>query len=192
LVRAEVAYQGYFRLKVYFLRHSLFQGGTSEVLRREVFERGRAAAVLPYDPIRDEVVLIRQFRPGSYAAGRHAWEWEIAAGIIEDGENAEALVRREAVEECGLELQEVRSLFDIMLSPGAVSESCHIFIGRTNTERAGGVFGLVDEHENILVKVLPVAEALAMLERQEIGNAVAVVALQWLALHREELRRTWR
>lgn len=192
LVRQEVAFKGYFGINRYFFRHGLFQGGTSNVISREVFERGQAGAVMPYDPKRDEVVLIRQFRAGSYAAGRHPWEWEVAAGIIEEGETADAMVRREAMEETGLAIQEIQPICDVMLSPGAMSESCHIFIGRTDTSKAGGIFGVPSEGENILVKVLPFADAMSMLERREIGNAVAVIALQWLALHHEEVRRRWR
>src|SRR3981189_314650 len=79
LVEHEVAFQGYFRVGRYFFRHGLYQGGQSATLRREVFERGHAAAVLPYDPLRDEVVLIRQFRAGAYVAGRHPWTWEVVA-----------------------------------------------------------------------------------------------------------------
>lgn len=191
LVDHVVAFQGYFRVGRYFFRHGLYQGGQSRILQREVFERGHAAAVLPYDPRRDEVVLIRQFRAGSYVAGRHSWTWEIVAGIIEDGESAEALVRREAVEEAALEIRDVIPMHDVILSPGACSETCTIFLGHADTTNAGGVFGLESEGENILVKVLPFAEMRTMLEHGEIDNAIAVIALQWLALHRDEVRRRW-
>ena len=79
-----------------------------------------------------------------------------------------------------------------MLSPGACSESCVLFLGSVDTTNAGGVFGLESEGENILVKVVPFAEARAMLDRGEIDNAIAVIALQWLALHRDEVRSRWR
>ena len=81
LIERTVAFQGYFRVARYLFRHTLYRGGLSGEVKREVFERGQAAAVLPYDPVRDEVVLIRQFRAGSYAAGRHPWGWETVAGI---------------------------------------------------------------------------------------------------------------
>jgi len=191
LVRHEVAYQGYFRVGRYFFRHGLHRGGKSEVISREVFERGRAAAVLPYDPVRDEVILIRQFRAGTYVAGRHPWTWEAVAGMVEDDESAEAMVRREAVEEAGLTLSDVIPIHSFMLTPGACSEDCHLFLGKVDTTNAGGVFGLASEHEDILVKVLPFAEARAMLDRDEFDNAVAVVAVQWLALHRDEVRKRW-
>lgn len=192
LVRHEVAFQGYFKVGRYFFRHTLFEGGMSEIISREVFERGQAAAVMPYDPMRDEVILIRQFRAGAYAAERHPWQWEIVAGIIEEGETPEEMILREAVEEAGITLSDVTRIRTVMLSPGAMSESCTIFVGRADTAKAGGVFGLPAEGENILVQVTPFAEAMAMLERDEIENSVTVIALQWLALHREELRNRWR
>jgi ADP-ribose pyrophosphatase len=192
LVRKDTAFQGYFRVVRYFLRHSLHNGGTSDVIRREVFERGQSGAVVLYDPARDEVVLIRQFRAGAYAAGRHPFTWELVAGIIEDGETAENMIRREVVEEAGLTVVDLLPIQDIMLTPGACSEACRVFVGRIDATGAGGVFGLASEGEDILVKVLPFAEAYAMVERNEVDNAVSVVGLQWLALHREELRKRWR
>jgi ADP-ribose pyrophosphatase len=192
LVGHEVAYQGRFRIGRYLFRHGLYQGGQSKVLRREVFERGHAAAVLPYDPVRDEVVLIRQFRSGAYVAGRHPWTWEVVAGIIEDGESPEELVRREAVEEAALAVGDILPMHEFVVSPGACSETCATYLGRVDTASAGGIFGLEEEGENILVKVFPFAEARAMLDRNEIDNAIAVIALQWLALHRDEVRARWR
>lgn len=192
LMRHEVAFQGYFKVGRYFFRHSLHRGGQSGVISREVFERGQAGAVLPYDPARDEVVLIRQFRAGSYVAGHHPFTWEAVAGIIEANETAEVMVRRESVEEAGLQLGEVLPIANVMLTPGACSESCQIFLGRIDSTKAGGVFGLPSEGEDILVKVVPFTEAYAMLERNEVDNAVGVIALQWLALHRDEVRKRWR
>ena len=192
LVDHVVAYQGRFRVSRYQFRHGLYQGGQSAVLKREVFERGHAAAVLPYDPRRDEVVLIRQFRAGCYVAGRHPWSWEIVAGIIEDGETAESLVRREAGEEAALEIREVIPMHDVIISPGACSEACAVFLGHADTTNAGGIFGLAAEGENILAKVLPFAEVRTMLEHGEIDNAIGVIAVQWLTLHRDEVRARWR
>lgn len=191
LVSHDLAFQGYFRVGRYFFRHGLYQGGQSQTLRREVFERGHAAAVLPYDPVRDEVVLIRQFRAGAYVAGRHPWSWEIVAGILEDGESADELIRREAIEEAAIEISDVIAMHDVVLSPGACSETCATFLGRVDASKAGGIFGLASEGENILVKVIPFSEARAMLDRNEIGNAVGVIAMQWLALHRDEVRTRW-
>jgi ADP-ribose pyrophosphatase len=192
LVRHEVAYQGYFKVVRYFFRHTLHDGGTSGLISREVFERGQAGAVLLYDPQRDEVALIRQFRAGAYVAGHHPFTWEAVAGTIEKDETAEAMIRRETVEEAGLTVGELLPIQNVMLTPGACSEACRIFLGRIDTSKAGGVFGLASEGEDILVKVMPFAEAYDLVERNEIDNAVGVIALQWLALHRDEVRKRWR
>ena len=192
LIERTVAFQGYFRITRYLFRHSLYQGGQSGEIQREVFERGQAAAVLPYDPLRDEVVLIRQFRAGSYVAGRHPWSWEIVAGIVEEGETAQDVALREAAEEASVKILELVRMYSVMLSPGACSETCTSFVGRIDATGVGGIFGLASENENILVKAMPFAEARAMLDRDEIDNSVAVMALQWLALHRDEMRNRWR
>lgn len=191
LVDRVEAFQGYFKVGRYSFRHSLFQGGQSPLIVREVFERGHAAAVLPYDPVRDELVLIRQFRAGSYVAGLHPWGWETVAGIIEEGEAPATVVRREAVEEAGLEIGDLIAMHNVIASPGAMSETCALFLGRVDTAGAGGVFGLETEGEDILVRVVPFTEARAMLDRGEIDNATAVIALQWLALHRDDVRARW-
>ncbi len=191
LVGHEVAFQGYFRIGRYFFRHSLHQGGQSDVISREVFERGQAAGALLYDPKRDEVVLIRQFRAGAYVAGRHPWTWEIVAGIMENAESAEDMIRREAIEEAGLTVDAVMPIHNVLLTPGACSEAARMFLGRVDTTNAGGVFGLAAEGENILVKTVSFAEARGMLDRDEIDNAVTVICLQWLALHRDEVRKRW-
>jgi ADP-ribose pyrophosphatase len=192
LVRHEVAFQGYFKVVRYFFRHSLHKGGMSGEISREVFERGQAGGVLMYDPQRDEVVMIRQFRAGAYAAGHHAWVWEVVAGIIEENETAEQMIRRESVEEANLEVGELLPIASVMLTPGACSESCQVFLGRVDSSKAGGVFGLAEEQEDILVKVLSFADAYALVVRNEIDNAVGVIALQWLALHRDEVCKRWR
>lgn len=192
LIERSVAFQGYFRVARYLFRHSLYRGGQSGQVSREVFERGRAAAVLPYDPVRDELVLIRQFRAGTFAAGRHPWCWEIVAGMIEEGEAPEDVARREAVEEAAVQILDLVPLYSLVLSPGACSETCDIFLARIDASGVGGIHGLASEHEDILVQAMPFAEARALLARDEIDNSAAVIALQWLALHRDELRSRWR
>jgi ADP-ribose pyrophosphatase len=192
LVRHDVAFQGHFKVGRYFFRHSLHEGGMSGVISREVFERGQAGAVMLYDPQRDEVVMIRQFRAGAYVAGHHPWIWEAVAGMIEENETAEQMIRRETLEEANLEVGELLPISSVMLTPGACSEACQLFLGRVDSSKAGGVFGLAAEHEDILVKVIPFAEAYAMVQRDEIDNAVGVIALLWLALHRDEVRKRWR
>lgn len=191
-VERRTAFKGYFQIGEYRFRHTLFNGGVGPEVKREVFERGHAATVLPYDPARDAVVLIRQFRPGAHIAGRHAWIWEIVAGIIEEGETADDVARREAREEADLDILELMPMHSYLSSPGGTSESVTQFLGRVDSSKAGGVFGLADEGEDILVRVFPLDEARAMLERGEIASASGMIAMQWLLLNRDKVRTAWR
>jgi ADP-ribose pyrophosphatase len=185
-------YEGYFRIDRYRLRHELFAGGMSAPISREVFERGHAVGVLPYDPVRDVVVLIEQFRVGAYAAGFEPWLIEIVAGIIEDGETPEDVAKREALEEAGLTISELLPMRTYMVSPGGASESVHVSLGRVDSSTAGGIHGLNSEDEDIRVKAVPWAEARRLLDDGKICNALGLIALQWLALHRDDVRRLWK
>ena len=122
-----IPYNGYFRIQAYRLRHRRFGGGWTEVMTRELFERGHAAVVLPYDPARDRVVLIEQFRIGAYAAGLAPWMIEAVAGIIEPGEAPEEVVRREALEEAGCAVTALEAIGTVMPSPGGSSEILHLY-----------------------------------------------------------------
>ena len=158
---------------------------------REVMERGHAVGVLPYDPVREEVVLIEQFRIGALAAGRPAWLIEIVAGIIEPGETAEAVTRRETLEETGCAVDDLVAALDLYSSPGASTESIQIFIARTATNQAGGVHGNREQGEDIRVIVTPFEQALDELDRGKIQFGPAAAALQWLARHRATLKQRW-
>jgi len=184
-------FRGYFQIDRYRLKHQRFNGGWSEEVSREVFERGHAASVLPYDPVRDTVILIEQFRVGAYAAGIEPWLIEVVAGIIEPGEEPEAVVRREALEEAGCEIGDLEPICKVLMSPGGCSETTAMFCGRIDSTNAGGVFGLEHENEDIRAFVVPAEEALARLARSEYANATIVISLQWLALNRDRLRRKW-
>ena len=184
-------YDGIFRVRRYRLRHRRFDGGWTGVLTREVFERGLAVAVLPYDPVRDIVVMIEQFRVGAFAAGRPAWMTEIVAGIVEAGEAEEAVAHRELAEESGLTALDLRPIATFMPSPGALVESVSVYCARVDSTHAGGLHGVADEGEDIRVRRVPAAEALAELDAGHVDNAITLVALQWLARHRERLRADW-
>ena len=192
ILEKEVVYQGFFRLERYRLRHELFAGGWSRVLTRELFERGAAAAILPYDPMRDAVVLIEQFRVGVIDAPGPPWLLEIVAGIIEEGESPESVVRREAVEEAGCTVGAILPIAELVGSPGGSSERMHLFCGEVDTAGAGGIHGLAEEGEDIRVRVERFDSAMALLASGRINSATPVIALQWLALNRERVRAQWR
>ncbi|WP_445396258.1 ADP-ribose diphosphatase [Zobellella sp. An-6] len=184
LLAEEVGYNGFFRLLKVRLRHRLFAGGWGPTLTRELFDRGHAAAVLPYDPVRDEVVMVEQFRVGAIHNQHSPWLLEIVAGIVEEGESEEEVVRREAQEEAGLTLKTLTRALSYYSSPGGCSERITVFIGEVDAAEAAEHAGLVHEGEDIRVHRLPRAQAMRWLAEGKIDNAASVIALQWLELHR--------
>jgi ADP-ribose pyrophosphatase len=191
IIEKITCYQGFFRIDRYRLRHRLFNGEWGSAITRELFERGHAAAVLPYDPIRDEVILIEQFRIGALNAPGGPWLTEIIAGIIEENEAPENVVKRESVEEANCIITDLVPLYDYLVSPGGMTERIALYCGRVDTTHAGGIHGAIDEGEDIKVHVVSRETALSYLQTGRINSASAIIALQWLALNREKLLRQW-
>lgn len=191
IIEKSICYDGFFRLERYRLRHELFGGGWGREIVRELLERGHAAAVLLFDPDLDSIVLIEQFRVGAMETRGGPWLLEVVAGIIEDDEEPDAVVRRETVEEAGCDIQELLPITVFSLSPGGCSEEIHLYCGRVDARAAGGVHGVSEEGEDIRVRVVAVQEARNLLDTGTIRNATAIIALQWLMLHHDELRARW-
>lgn len=191
IVEKQTCYKGFFSLNLYRVRHRLYSGGWSEIIEREVFERGHAAGVLLYDPSLDRVVLVEQFRVAAIGATGGAWVIEVAAGIIDAGETPETVVRREAVEESGLTVTEMVPIGEFLMTPGGCTETFWLYCGRVDASQAGGIFGHTDEGEDIRVVVMDTADALEAVVDGRIRVANAVLALQWLGLNRVQLRKDW-
>lgn len=188
IVAKETIYNGFFRLEKYRLKHTLFQGGWSAELDRELFRRGNCVAVLLYDPIRDEVILIEQFRVGAILQPERAWLIEIVAGAIEEGETAAEVALREAKEEAGCEIQELKLIQAFYTTPGGASEWLSLFYGRVDSTGVGGIHGLDHEDEDIRVSAVKFDEVWKMLERGKIESAIPIIAIQWLYIHRDRIR----
>jgi len=191
IIARDVLFQGFFRIERYRLRHRLFSGEWSGELVRELFERGHAAAVLPYDPVRDEVVLIEQFRIGALHAPGGPWLLEIVAGMMESDETAAEVVRREAREEAGCRIEALVPIYEYLVSPGGTSERISLFCGKVDADGVGGLHGCSAEGEDIRASAVRFEEALAMLAAGRINSASPIIALQWLSLNRDRLRRDW-
>ena len=158
---------------------------------RELFERGHTVAVLPYDPVQDKVVLIEQFRIGAYAAGLEPWLSETIAGIIDSGEGAEEVAHREALEEANCRMLELVKIGTFVMSPGGSSETTTMFCGRVDSGGVGGVYGLAQEGEDILARVVSLDEALKNLAVGKIVSAYAVIPLLWLQSNKASLKAQW-
>jgi len=191
IIEKTVCYKGFFSISRLSLRHRKYDGEWSDVLTREIFERGHAVAVLPYDPVRDEVVLIEQFRVGALDFPASPWLIEIVAGIIDKGESAEEVAHREMAEEAGCVIEQLEHVCDYLVSPGGTTESTALYCGRVDATELGGVHGLADEGEDIKVSVVSFEEAIALLNSGRINSASPIIALQWLILNRDRLQREW-
>lgn len=190
IISKETLFSGFFKMVKYRFKHRRFEGGWSQPVDREMFERGHAAAILPYDPIRDEVVIIEQIRVGAL---EHAnpWQLEIVAGIIDTDESAEDVARRETLEEAGLEVGDILPITSYYPSSGGCSEKLDVFVGCVDASKAGGVHGLDYEDEDIRVQVLSREQAYQYVKDGRFENGASIIALQWLELNHQELRSNW-
>jgi len=191
VLERETCFSGFYKLERLRLRHRQFDGDMGPELNRELFVRHDAVCVLPYDPQRDCVVLIEQFRVGALSKSANPWLLELVAGLIDKDEQPEEVARREALEEANLPLSSLWPITQYYPSPGGSNERVHLFIGRCDSEGAGGVYGLAEEGEDIRVHVWPLEDALDAVKDGRIDNAASIIALQWLALNRVEVRGLW-
>ncbi len=174
----------------YKFKHKLFEGGWSGPIEREMFERGHAAAMLPYDPSTDRVVIIEQIRVGALEH-ESPWQLEIVAGIIDTDESAEEVVRRECVEEAGVEVSDLEKVTSYYPSSGGCSEKLDVYVGRVDASKAYGVHGLDYEGEDIRVQVMSRQEAYQLVVDGQFENGASIIALQWLELNHERLQAKW-
>ncbi|HCE38763.1 NUDIX domain-containing protein [Alloalcanivorax profundimaris] len=193
ILERETPFQGFFRVERLTLRHRHYQGGWGAPVKRELFVRPPAAAVLPYDPVRGEILLVEQFRVGALEWRDTPWCLELVAGLADkDGEPVADLVRREALEEAGVEIGAMRRVAHYMPSPGGSNERLQVFVGQADLSGAGGIHGVADEGEDIRVVVQPVSAIESLLQSGRVDNAASLITLQWLLLNREALDREWR
>lgn len=183
-------YRGFFELAEFRYDHIRFDGSRSPTVTREAFLAFDAALVLPYDPQRDEVLLIEQLRFGPlWRSDPHPWVFEPIAGLVDAGEDPADTARREAVEEAGLELGPLEPIAKVYASPGYSTEFFHCFLAVTDL--AGfepDTNGVVSEHEDIRSHVMPFEQAMALVSEGEVNAGPLVMMLYWLASHRDRLR----
>lgn len=187
----EVLYQGIFRLARYHLRHRLFKGEWSEAVQREVFERPSAAAILPYDPLLNRVILIEQFRPGALAEPTSPWLIEIPAGLLGYNEPPDQVASREAKEEAGCQILELEPICEYFVSPGGSNEYLNLYCGKVDASDIQGVHGLEHEQEDIRVMNIPLEDAFVLLRSGKIKTSPAIMSLLWLQLNYLKLQERW-
>lgn len=191
IIERENCFQGFYKLDRLHLRHEQFAGGMGTPISRELFVRHDAVCALPYDPQRDEVVLIEQFRVGPLGKVDNPWLIEMVAGLIDKDEQPEEVAHREAEEEAGLVFSALWPITKYFPSPGGSNEYVHLYLGRCDSRGVGGLHGLAAEGEDIRVRVWALDDALRAVRDGSIINGSAIIALQWLALNREDIRGAW-
>ena len=158
-----------------------------------MFHRRNCVAVLLYDPDRDEVVMIEQFRMGALQLpAEQAWLLEIVAGAIEEGETAENVAHRESLEEANCDIETLIKISEFFTSPGGTSELLTLFCGKVDTRDVGGLHGLASEDEDISVTAMTFDAAYQLLLDGKILSAIPIIALQWLYINRSQLRQDWK
>jgi ADP-ribose pyrophosphatase len=182
IISEEAVFQGFFKMKKYRLQFRRFQGDWSAEIDRECMERGGACAVLLYDPIKDVVVLLEQFRVGCLRDSHSPWQYEVVAGMLEEGESIEETVKREAREEADCKIEKLIPILSYYSTPGGCAEKMHLFCAEIDSTLLGGIHGEDDEGENIRLHIVPRQEACSMMTKGRIQNATAIIALQWLQL----------
>ncbi len=183
-------YANFFAVEEYDLSFRRFDGTMSPVVNRATFVSGDAVTVLPYDPVRDRVLVIEQFRAGPYARGdANPWQLEAIAGRIDPGEGPEAAARREMLEEAGLVLGALLPIASYYPSPGAKTEYLFSYLGLADLpDGSAGVFGVAGEAEDIRGHLMSFEHFMAIVNSGEVANAPLILTALWLQRERGRLR----
>ncbi|MET0988343.1 MAG: NUDIX domain-containing protein [Steroidobacteraceae bacterium] len=183
---------GFLKVNQYEFEIDTHRGG-KQIVVRDVMERGHAVGVLPYDPNLDAVVMVNEFRPGCVIAGDEPFTDNLVAGGIGDDESALDAAVRETQEEANLILRDpVLAHPGAYVSSGGTSEKIAIVAGIVDASRAGGVHGNESETEDILTVVVPAEELFERVRCAQITDLKTIVAVYWLAEHRDALRQRYR
>ncbi|KRT55947.1 nudix-type nucleoside diphosphatase, YffH/AdpP family [endosymbiont of Ridgeia piscesae] len=191
IVDSERVYDGFLKLNRYRLKHELYEGGESRELVRERVEQLRASMVLLYDPHRDQMILVEQFRIGALGAVKPPWVLEVIGGYVGEAESSAEVARREAMEEANCQVGRLEHITQFMVNPGLSVDRIDLYCGEVDASAAGGVHGLKHEGEDIRVVVMDADQALAELYGGRANSTSIIIALQWFQLNREQLRQRW-
>ena len=176
-------YDGFFKMNEVTLKYRKYDGNWSNNIKRELFGGAQVAAVLPYDPVSKEIILIQQFRPGTISKDIDHYLDEIVAGIIDEGESPEIAAKRECLEETGCEVKKLIPIQGYFPAPGSSESFYHLFLGEVKSFKGSKIQGLENENEDIFVKCFKINEVRKKMEDGKILNGLTLIALQWFFLH---------
>jgi len=182
IINKKKLYSGFFTLNKYEFIHKKHDGEWTSTVEREVFSGAHVSALLPYDPIKKEIILIQQFRAAVLSRFDEDYLFEIAAGIIDEDENPEQTAIRECFEETGCEVKKIHPIQSYFPAPGSSESYYHLYLGEIQTFDGERIRGLEKENEDILVKSFKIDEVKQMLKEKKIMNGLTLIALQWFFL----------
>ena len=176
-------YDGFFKMNEVSLKYKKYDGSWSNEIKRELFGGAQVSAVLPYDPIKKEIVLIQQFRPGTISRNTNNYLKEIVAGIIDPGESPEIAAKRECLEETGYKIKKLTSIQGYYPAPGSSESFYHLFLGEVDSKNGRKIMGLDTENEDILVESYNINQVKKMMQNGELINGLSLIAIQWFFLN---------
>ena len=182
IINKKNLYSGFFSLNKYEFVHKKHNGEWTNTVEREVFSGAHVSTLLPYDPIKQEIILIQQFRAGVLSRYDEDHLYEIVAGIIDEGENPEDTAVRECFEETGCEVKKIHPIQSYFPAPGSSESYYHLYLGEIQAFDGERIRGLENENEDILVRSFKIDEVRQMLKEKKIINVLTLIALQWFFL----------
>ena len=182
IINKKNLYSGFFSLNKYEFIHKKHDGEWTDTVDREIFSGAHVSTLLPYDPIKKEIILIQQFRAGVLSRYDENYLYEIVAGIIDEGENPKETALRECYEETGCEVKKIHHIQSYFPAPGSSESYYHLYLGEIEAFEGERIRGLENENEDILVKSFKIEDVRKMLKEKKINNGLTLVALQWFFL----------
>ena len=183
IINKKNLYKGFFQMNELSFIHQKYDGTWSNEIKREVFSGVQVATLLPYDPIKKEIVLIQQFRAGIIFRHDESYLYEIVAGIIDENEKPEQTALRECFEETGCKVKKIIPVQSYFPAPGSSESFYHLYLGEIESFNGSRIKGLENESEDILVSSFKVDKVKKMLDNNVILNGLTLIALQWFFLN---------
>lgn len=189
VIETKEVYSGFFRLFKVLLRYRRYDGQMSGPVTLEALERGEGVAVILYDPVRDSVGLVQQFRIGAHLRENRGWVTELAAGSCQGQADVKMVAMKEVREETGWIPSSIEHVHTFYISPSGTTERIHLFLGIFDSRIPPSSAGVREEEEDVRAICLPFSQVLAMMENKEFNSAIALLGMQWLHSHRPQLQQ---
>ena len=183
IINKKNIHSGFFKMNEVTLKYKKYNGSWSNEIKRELFGGAQVSAVLPYDPKKNEIVLIQQFRPGTISKNYNNYLYEIVAGIIDDGESPETTAKRECLEETGCKVKKLTPIQGYFPAPGSSESFYNLYLAEIETFKGERIMGLKSENEDIFVKSYKISDVKEKLQTGKIINGLTLIALQWFFLN---------